>query len=361
MDYGILIFLNLVFLGFFYFLFSIRLGKALDKTKKQGVPREFYENVEMVVRYLDTTLESITQKNEAFYRVVSRADELKKELEALLLEYEKSSKRRKRPPASETQHSQPPPEASGLPKSTAAMRPTNDAGADPTVDRMLRDVGEDRVEWSGASNPSDLAGLIGAKKDRSVRHSPEGRSAGAEGVFSGVGRFARRILGLPELPSLPASLPHEQKEPSSKESERERQASQTPGPTAEQRLSFEEQLMGYAPKTPYPQRSIPVPPPLPEGIVEEPQRENARDYEEPYEKKGSVSEGKKPQSSSLSDVNVPDLSNVKERATFVRTLLQRKIPVEEIAALTGIAVGEIEFIRKVMENQGSRINRGRGR
>lgn len=361
MEYGILIFLNLVFLGFFYFLFSIRLGKALEKTKKQGIPREFYENVEMVVRYLDTTLESITQKNEAFYRVVSRADELKKELEALLVEYEKSSKRRKRRPASETQEAPTPPHASRLSKSAAPGRQTDDLRADPTVDRMLRDVGEDRIEWSGASNPSDLAGLIGAKKDRSVRHSPEGKSAGAESVFSGVGRFARRILGLPELPSLPPSMAHEEREPSAKDSKRESQVSQTPGPTAEQRLSFEEQLMGYAPKTPYPQRSIPVPPPLPESIVDEDQREIAREYEAPYEKEDSITEARKPPSASLSDVDVPDLSNVKERATFIRTLLQREIPVEEIAALTGIAVGEIEFIRKVMENQGSRINRGRGR
>ena len=361
MDYGILIFLNLIFLGFFYFLFSIRLGKALEKTKKQGIPREFYENVEMVVRYLDTTLESITQKNEAFYRVVSRADELKKELEALLVEYEKSSKRRKKRPASETPESQSPSELAGPEirapeKKTAVMRPTDDVRADRTVERLLRDAGEDRIEWSGASNPGDLADLIGAKKDRPVKNSsgknPQHRGGpAAETVFSGVGRFARRILGLPELPSLPVEEPEIQDNTSTG---RERTV-RAQEPTPEQRLSFEEEMMGYSPKAAYPERALSVPPPLPEDFRAEsavsPRTEGIP----------ATPESEEIRATWLSDLVVPDLSNVRERATFVRTLLQRNVPVEEIAAFTGIAVGEIEFIRKVMENQGSRINRGRGR
>lgn len=361
MDYGILIFLNLIFLGFFYFLFSIRLGKALEKTKKQGIPREFYENVEMVVRYLDTTLESITQKNEAFYRVVSRADELKKELEALLAEYEKSSKRRKKRPSSEMQESQTPPEPTGPElrgpqKPAAPIKQTDDVRADRTVERLLRDAGEDRIEWSGASNPGDLADLIGAKKDRSVKNSsgknPQQKGGpAAETVFSGVGRFARRILGLPELPSLPVDEPYVQDNTST---ERQRTA-KAQEPTPEQRLSFEEELMGYSPKTPYPERAAPIPPPLPEDFRAE-STPPPRAVQNP-----ATPESEETRATWLSDLNVPDLSNVKERATFVRTLLQRNVPVEEIAAFTGIPVGEIEFIRKVMENQGSRINRGRGR
>lgn len=354
MDYGILIFINLIFLGFFYFLFSIRLGKALAKAKKQGIPREFYENVEMVVRYLDTTLESITQKNEAFYRVVSRADELKKELEALLAEYEKSSKRRKKRPSSEMKELQTPPELRGPQKPAAPMKQADDGRADRTVERLLRDTGEDRIEWSGASNPADLADLIGAKNNRSMKNSsgkdPQKKGGpAAETVFSGVGRFARRILGLPELPSLPVDEPNEQ-DNTSMEHQRTAKAQE---PTPEHRPGFEEVLMRYSPKTQYQKRAAHISPPLPEEFRSE--------SNPPPPTTPPAPESKENRGMMLSDLNVPDLSDVKERATFVRSLLQRNVSVEEIAAFTGIPVGEIEFIRKVMENQGRRINRAGGR
>jgi hypothetical protein len=62
----------------------------------------------------------------------------------------------------------------------------------------------------------------------------------------------------------------------------------------------------------------------------------------------------------MTEMTVPDLSNAKERATFVRSLLLRDVPVDEIAAFTGITVGEIDFIKKVMEGQSARLNRRRG-
>lgn len=339
MDYAIIIFLNLLFLGLFYVLFSIRLGRALEKTRRQGIPREFYENVEMVVRYLDTTLESITQKNETFYRLVSRADELKKELEALLSEYEKSSRRKKKRSAEGPSSKKETKKEKGTEK-PARTRLTDDVPEpasvdteDSAFDRLLQQTGEDRIEWSDAAAPSDLADLIGARKDRKA---PD--PAPAENLFTGLGRFTRRILGISPLPSMTDSEP-EPSEPSPRER-----------PSRPGTVGFENERTGYAPQ---PSRPSDAPPP-----ASNPVKEPAFVLSEEPKPQQPLAEKQETSQAWLSDVVVPDLTNVRERATFVRSLLQRDVSVEEIASFTGIAVGEIDFIKKVMESQGRQSKRG---
>lgn len=327
MDYGTVIFVNLILFGIMYSVFSIRLRRAVEKAKKQGIPREFYENVEMVVHYLDTTLESIQQKNEAFYRLVSRADELKKELEALLAQYEKT-RRRKRSVPQKLQ-----------PEST---EPKEDR-VDPAIERLLRDAGEDRIEWSGASNPADLAELIGAKKDRAVNYSSgktEKPNKISETWLTGLGRTARRFLGLPATLSSPATS--DDFDFNDTVPEQKKQMSGAQEVTQEQKINFEPELLSYAPRTADRQKAA--------ASAEDRPVDALSDRAEPEEVRPSW----------MTEMTVPDLSNAKERATFVRSLLLRDVPVDEIAAFTGITVGEIDFIKKVMEGQSARLNRRRG-
>ncbi|MBW7857947.1 MAG: hypothetical protein H3C43_06610, partial [Leptonema sp. (in: Bacteria)] len=56
----------------------------------------------------------------------------------------------------------------------------------------------------------------------------------------------------------------------------------------------------------------------------------------------------------FSNIEVPDLSNPKERADFIRLLLRKSMRVDEISTLTGISLGEIQFVQKVMLNTNSR-------
>lgn len=428
MDLAVLILLNLVFLVVFYVLFSIRMGRAIEKTRKAGIPREFYQNVEMVIQYLDATLESINQKNDSLYKMLLRAETLKGELESLLDRREAIDRAERSPPSGrrKSRKSAPLSEAaegakpvrtadpggglarvaSALPggaslssasgSETSRRRPPS--AGDAALERLLEQAGPDHVRWT--ESEAELPELIGARANRSGPGpsvsmqgipdanpgrmppvGPGGTSMGPavtnplNGVFAGIGRLARRVLG----------------EPPARDREGDdgsRQGAATvanhipPSPGSQSPISFEEQLYGYAPS-----RRPQSRPARPDrgGLVDETADETADRGTAGLLLRAVESEGESTAALEQTEVDeayfpngildhrsgderlaeagmpfpeVPDLTRPGDRATFVKELLRRGLGIQEIAVTTGISYQEIELIEKVMQTGADRSARG---
>lgn len=356
MDLAVLILLNLVFLVIFYILFSIQMGRAIEKSRKSGIPREFYQNVEMIIQYLDTTLESVNQKNDALYKMLLRAETLKGELEALLERSERGGRAKGKKAAPAIQKPAAP--AEPMAESTAAARPSTGNSA---MERLLQQAGADQVEWTRSKD--DLPALIGARANRpspGSRPAPEG-GASLNGVFAGIGRLARRVIG-GTAPS------RDEDENSPMQGPGTGTTAVPPAPT----VSFEQQLYGYVPARGVRTSSRPNSKEAAREMDASPEHlrssaEEQTEVDEAYFPDG-LSEQRREKVEPFIDAagdratatnasaaggqplpEVPDLSRAGDRTAFVRALLRRGLGIDEIAATTGISYQEIELIEKIMQ------------
>lgn len=343
---------------FFYFLFSVRLGRISEKTKNSGISKELYENIELVIRYLDTTVETVNQKTESFYRLVQRANTLKQEFEQLIQESEKKSKRKKKSITQEviTQEISSQSSATNTAHLKQESNPIYSKDSNSVAERILNQQTEtDRFEFS--SSTGDLAQLIGAQKDRSAN-----KSASAEGFLTGIGKLTRRIFGLPLVP-LSTSEAQEELELSNATRSLSKGYPTEIEPNNSSKRSQPNYSGGYTTGRPenekqiYPARSNQTSgQQLTSNLASEaitlnlnPNQTNQQnDYEALIYHQAT---------NKYTDIEIPDLNNPKERADFIRLLLRKPMGVDEISTLTGISLGEIQFVQKVMVNTKSRHKR----
>mgnify|MGYP006927632832 FL=1 len=345
-------------MGFLYFLFSVRLGRISEKTKNSGISKELYDNIELVIRYLDTTVETVNQKTEAFYRLVQRANTLKQEFEQLIQESEKKSKRKKKSIAQEviTQDTSSQSSATNSVILKQDSSPFYSKDANSVAERLLNQQTEtDRFEFS--SSTGDLAQLIGAQKNRSTN-----QPATAEGFLTGIGKLTRRIFGLPLVP-LSTKEVQEKIEPSNETRSLRKDYPIESQPNYASERSRPHYSGDYATGMPinekqiYPARSNQTSgQQLTSNLASEaitlnlnPNQTNQQnDYEALIYHQAT---------NKYTDIEIPDLNNPKERADFIRLLLRKPMGVDEISTLTGISLGEIQFVQKVMVNTKSRHKR----
>lgn len=347
---------------FFYFLFSVRLGRISEKTKNSGISKELYENIELVIRYLDTTVETVNQKTESFYRLVQRANTLKQEFEQLIQESEKKSKRKKKSITQEviTQEISSQSSATNTAHLKQESNPIYSKDSNSVAERILNQQTEtDRFEFS--SSTGDLAQLIGAQKDRSAN-----KSASAEGFLTGIGKLTRRIFGLPLVP-LSTSEAQEELELSNATRSLSKGYPTEIEPNNSSKRSQPNYSGGYTTGRPenekqiYPARSNQTSnqtsnQKLTSNLASETivfnQNQNQAKQPNDYESLTYHQATNK-----FTNIEIPDLNNPKERADFIRLLLRKPMGVDEISTLTGISLGEIQFVQKVMVNTKSRHKR----
>lgn len=101
MELAILISVNLLISFLVYVAFAVRFRMALEKERKNRIPRAFYDNLQMTIQYINTATNSVDEKTEAFYRLLLKSEELARRLEKANEEFEKnlkkSSRKRKGP------------------------------------------------------------------------------------------------------------------------------------------------------------------------------------------------------------------------------------------------------------------------
>ncbi|MCB1169992.1 MAG: hypothetical protein KDK25_06635 [Leptospiraceae bacterium] len=96
MELAILISVNLLISFLVYVAFSVRFRMALEKERKNRIPRAFYDNLQMTIQYINTATNSVDEKTEAFYRLVLKSEEVARRLEKANEEFDKNLKKSKR-------------------------------------------------------------------------------------------------------------------------------------------------------------------------------------------------------------------------------------------------------------------------
>lgn len=96
MELAILITVNLIISFLIYVAFSIRFRMALDKERKNRVPRAFYDNLQMTIQYINTATSAVDEKTQHFYRQLRRSEDVLKRLEKANEEFDRNLKKSKR-------------------------------------------------------------------------------------------------------------------------------------------------------------------------------------------------------------------------------------------------------------------------
>lgn len=78
-----LIVVHIAFLILAYFIFSLRFSRAIKEAKENQITKEFRENVEATIEYMDSALDLINTRTNTFYRMLKRAEELTARMEDL--------------------------------------------------------------------------------------------------------------------------------------------------------------------------------------------------------------------------------------------------------------------------------------
>ncbi len=96
MELAILITVNLIISFLVYVAFSVRFRMALDKERKNRVPRAFYDNLQMTIQYINTATSAVDEKTQNFYRQLRKSEEILKRLEKANEDFEKNLKKSRR-------------------------------------------------------------------------------------------------------------------------------------------------------------------------------------------------------------------------------------------------------------------------
>ena len=251
MDLLALAIVNVVTACAMYVLFSIRFSRAVrqtvEQTQKKGLMRELKENVELTIEYINSSLDTMDQKTRSFYQLLRRSEELVRQLESMQADLRASeseaaaagSRARKGrsaspkktvdkpalPNAANTTRSPSQPAASpgeagrtrapgqpaddllsGRSRSGAALefaRAEDSAGA-YNVDRVLKEMGDDRLQISAPAPSAETAYRTGERSRPVATYAAAPTPAAGTGVLGRIGAIARRVLGVDSMPDLTA-------------------------------------------------------------------------------------------------------------------------------------------------------------
>ena len=96
MELAILITVNIIISFLVYVAFSVRFRMALDKERKNRVPRAFYDNLQMTIQYINTATSAVDEKTQHFYRQLRKSEDVLKRLEKANEDFEKNLKKSRR-------------------------------------------------------------------------------------------------------------------------------------------------------------------------------------------------------------------------------------------------------------------------
>lgn len=249
MELAALALVNVVTALAMYLFFSMRFSRAvrqtIEESRKNSLLRELKENVELTIEYINSSLDTMDQKTRSFYQLLRRSEELVETLTELQANAiatasqttsgpstrgakKKSAAARgkaKAPAGKQTGSkaksqkaavssaksartarapARPPAPADiadDLREQDAFAAPPKTDGANYNVDRVLADVGADRLEISQPAGSVESAYRSGElSRPRDETRSAQPVAAGG-GLFLRVGQVALRILGIDSLPN----------------------------------------------------------------------------------------------------------------------------------------------------------------
>ena len=233
MELAILITVNALISFLVYVAFSVRFRMALEKERKDRVPRQFYENLQMTIQYVNTAMSRVDERTESFYRLLLKSEEMVQRLETANAEFEKNLKRSRRktknpvePPSipdssspdqddrgqgaggsrsadyssdlswhrSESQS-----KLQGLEGDYNSNRDDSPGGEGKHVDRILAQMRQDRMEVtnSGSSVRDSMSGSSPSKKSASTAAPGYTEESPAPRTLLGrIGSVVGRIMGI---------------------------------------------------------------------------------------------------------------------------------------------------------------------
>ncbi len=207
-----LIVVNLTLGVVLYFVFSLRLSRALDKAKAGEIPGDVrrsiqatMDNLQSTVEFVNTSIDVMEKKTTTFYRLVRRAEELTLELEELITKTKGRRTRRKEsntPDAAASPHSpNARPELTGYRRENVPSHAGQaEDSPDAAVERVLARLRGDSVDLARPGSGEEIFRSSALSNADSVfianDSSPSGIAPQVGGFFSGIGKMAARFLGM---------------------------------------------------------------------------------------------------------------------------------------------------------------------
>lgn len=215
-----LILVNLTLGVVLYFVFSLRLSRALEKAKAGEIPGDVrrsiqatMDNLQSTVEFVNTSIDVMEKKTTTFYRLVRRSEELTRELEELL---EKTKGRRLRKKGGSAESStfssassfkgadEPRMEKAARNSLSSASSPSG--SPDAAVERVLARLRGDSLDLEAPGSSEEIFRSSALSTSDSVflaDDSSSGIAPQVGGFFSGIGKLAARFLGVKGMNTLP--------------------------------------------------------------------------------------------------------------------------------------------------------------
>lgn len=391
MELAALVLVNLFLAVLMYLFFSMRFTRALEQARKSAMPAELRDNLRLAVQFIDNSIEFIQDKQQSFYQLVRRGEEISATLREQIDRLEAEPKRRgkrnaaSRKIAEDSVPAMPAPSANaarnksetrlhsaamdevslfqgGAIERKAAPRtgePPEEAHyADTAIERALGRLGADRLEISPPPQSAESAyrqGMLSRSRESSAPASGGGEAVA--NVLGRIGGAVMRLMGAeglrttapeasaysnaPKPAAAPAprfEIPELPETPAETTNARRRSSVQNQPPPRGDRLELSEAALEpvfhSAPERSAPALRRDVPEETDEGVLE-------RQVEDAIRRGG------------LADLL---LDHPEERAAILRILLSYGYEAGDIARETGASRAELELIAS-LPGQGRRARR----
>ena len=161
MDIFVLVIVNLLTAILLYILFSLRMNYALRQKNKNILSSELQENIELTVKYINSSLELFNQKKKSCYQMLLQAEKLATEI-STYVKQKKSPKLNKKK-ITETKDTQ----NEVILKNTSLRKNNTKINKETynetyNVEKALEQLGKDHLEFTPLTSDSKEAHLLGA-------------------------------------------------------------------------------------------------------------------------------------------------------------------------------------------------------